>query len=290
MMRLGFLFWNIRGAQGTGLGEILARFADSGIDVFMFAEAPRDTEPLLAALNASTPELFARVESNSSRVRFFTRQRGPLRGAIWKDRFFDEILDRVTAIELQPRGALSILIVGAHLDSPATGISLEGRADWARDLALDIKTIEGDARHSRTILVGDLNMNPFDEGLVSASALHGVMSRDLTVVVTKHQARHRFPVFYNPMWSCFGDRPSAQLFEKDVARSPGTYYFDNTNDRANHFWQMYDQVLLRPELMNKLTKIEILRSDGSEPLVTKNGRPRKAVASDHLPVYFELDL
>ena len=53
---------------------------------------------------------------------------------------------------------------------------------------------------------------------------------------------------------------------------------------------MYDQVLLRPELMNTLRDLRILTSDGVEPLVTPNGTPKKSNASDHLPLFFQLEL
>lgn len=289
-MRVKFLFWNIRQARGSRLAACLTRLAGQDTDVFLFAECPADPTPILAALNGQTVNQYAAVVSQSSRVRFFARQAGPLAGAVWHDRFFDGVTDRITALECQPRGALSILIIGAHLDSPYPGLSPAGRAEWARDVAQDIRTVEGDVGHTRTILVGDLNMNPFDGGLVETTALHAVMTRHLTGVVVRHEARDGYPVFYNPMWSCLGDRPANRIQPRGRRRPPGTYYFDNTNDRANVFWQMFDQVLLRPGLMEQLTFLEILASDGSEEFVTAEGKPREALVSDHLPILFELNL
>jgi hypothetical protein len=289
-MRVKFLFWNIRKAQGSRLAACLTRLAALDTDVFLFAECPPDTAPVLTALNGQTANSYAAVVSQSSRVRFFVRQTGPLAGATWHDRFFDEVSDRITALECQPRGALSILIIGAHLDSPYPGLSADGRAEWARDIAQDIRTVENDIGHTRTILVGDLNMNPFDGGLVQTTALHAVMTRHLTGVVVRHEARDGYPVFYNPMWSCLGDRPAPRIQPHGRRRAPGTYYFDNTNDRANVFWQTFDQVLLRPQLMEQLTHLEILEGDGAEEFVTAEGRPRANLISDHLPIQFELNL
>jgi hypothetical protein len=53
---------------------------------------------------------------------------------------------------------------------------------------------------------------------------------------------------------------------------------------------MFDQVLLRPSLMDSLAELRILDSDGQGPLVTERGRPRSSTASDHLPILFRLDL
>ncbi|QJW97671.1 endonuclease/exonuclease/phosphatase family protein [Frigoriglobus tundricola] len=221
-MRGKFLFWNIRRAQGSRLTACLTRLAGFGTDVFLFEECPADATPVLTALNAQQTNRYTVVASQSSRVRFFVRQTGPFDGATWHDPFFDAVSDRITALECQPRGALSVLIIGAHLDSPANGLSADDRAEWARDLAQDVRTVEGDIGHTRTILVGDLNMNPFDGGLVQTTALHAAMTRHLTGIVVRHEARTRNPVFYNPMWSCFGDRPAMRIQPRGRRRPPGT--------------------------------------------------------------------
>ncbi|MDY3562097.1 hypothetical protein R5W23_003543 [Gemmata sp. JC673] len=276
--------------RGSRLPACLARLAGQEIDVFLFAECPTDAAPVLAALNNQTTNRYAAVTSQSARVRFFVRQTGPLTGATWHDRFFDGVSDRITALECQPRGALSFLVIGAHLDSPYPMLSADGRAEWARDVARDVRTVETDIGHARTLLVGDLNMNPFEGGLVQTTALHAVMSRHLADVVVRHSARDGFPVFYNPMWSCFGDRPANRIQPRGRRRPPGTYYLDTTKDRANAFWQMLDQVLLRPALMDQLTHLEIVEGDGAESFVSEEGKPRANVISDHLPIRFEINL
>jgi hypothetical protein len=289
-MRVKFLFWNIRQGKGRLLLDCLSRLAASDIDVFLIAEASSDTTLILDALNRNLSGQYKQVLSQSSRVLFFSRQNGPLFGAVWRDRYFDAVSNRITALECEPTGVLSILIIGAQLDSPYPGLSPEGRAELARLLANRIKTIEVDVGHTRTMVVGDLHMNPYDGGLVQTTALHAVMSRNLTEVVVRHEVRKGYPVFYNPMWSCYGDRPASRLQPRGRRRIPGTYYFDNTNDPANSFWQMFDQVLLRPELMDRLTYLEILAGDGTEDFVTSEGKPRGNLVSDHLPISFELHL
>src|SRR5438067_2332721 len=109
-MRVKFLFWNIRQARGSRLLACLTRLAGQDTDVFLFAECPADPTSVLTALNGQTANSYATVASQSSRVRFFVRFGGPLAGAIWHDRFFDEVSDRITALELQPQGALSVLV------------------------------------------------------------------------------------------------------------------------------------------------------------------------------------
>jgi hypothetical protein len=74
------------------------------------------------------------------------------------------------------------------------------------------------------------------------------------------------------------------------SRPPGTTFYRNVDARASHFWQTFDQVLVRAELVDALATVEVLRTDGTESLVTNTGRPRRTVATDHLPLYFELAL
>jgi hypothetical protein len=74
--------------------------------------------------------------------------------------------------------------------------------------------------------------------------------------------------------------------------SPGSYYY-NSGTYVNYYWHIFDQVLLRPDLLGKFnpeTDIRILRSIDDTLLTRKhNGRPDSKI-SDHLPVLLSLDL
>jgi endonuclease/exonuclease/phosphatase family metal-dependent hydrolase len=288
-----FLFWNIRGnhaksvaARTPRLLRSLQRFSDDGVDVFLLAECGIDRDEIVSALGTKDGRWFQQVEANSRRVAVFSG----LKDATWTERFYDAVSDRITVHEAQIGTAPGILLIGAHLASPQ--LSLAGRAENSRKLAMDIRKIEEDAGHTRTVLVGDLNMNPFDAGLVDTSALHAVMTKRLAASVQDLDARKESLPFYNPMWSYFGDwSPALRAEGNPPDRVPGTYFFGDTNDRASHFWQVYDQVLLRPQLMDRLVRLDVAGTDGLEPLTSKkSGRPRKASLSDHLPLVFTIEL
>jgi hypothetical protein len=55
---------------------------------------------------------------------------------------------------------------------------------------------------------------------------------------------------------------------------------------------MFDQVLVRPELMDRFPnhELKILTAVGEKSLVSPSGVPDRKGASDHLPVLFKLDL
>jgi hypothetical protein len=82
------------------------------------------------------------------------------------------------------------------------------------------------------------------------------------------------------MWGLLGDR---------AIGPPGSYYY-SASSSIEYFWHLFDQVLLRPELMDTLKVLEILHTDGESSLLNQLGRPDSRTASDHLPILFRLDL
>jgi len=123
-------------------------------------------------------------------------------------------------------------------------------------------------------------MNPFDVGVVGAHALNAVMTRELARKEKRTVASQPYRLFYNPMWGHFGDRTPGP---------PGTYFYAASTP-GNYYWNVFDQVLLRPQLMDDLVELRILDTDGCTSLVTPKGYPRSAETSDHLPVLFRLNL
>ena len=150
----------------------------------------------------------------------------------------------------------------------------------AVELSKEIVRVEDAVGHQRTVVVGDLNMNPFEDGMIGAPALHAVMTRQLARRVQRTVQGKAYRFFYNPMWGYFGDRSPGP---------PGTYYLRSSKP-GNYFWNIYDQVLLRPALMDRLARLEVLQHDGSASLLTRRGLPAETNGSDHLPVFFQLDV
>jgi hypothetical protein len=125
--------------------------------------------------------------------------------------------------------------------------------------------------------------------MVQATGFHAIPShRIATERGTKnHKGERRvegkyYPFFYNPMWNCFGDERGGP---------PGTFFRDKANV-ISHFWHIYDQVLVRPALVQHFVHkdLKILSRCGATPLVNSDGVPDSDNASDHLPILFRLDL
>lgn len=279
----GILFWNLRvrtetdrAAREAAVCERLTRLARwRAPELFVFSECAVPDDVLGAALNAAGTGTYVCPRSRSRRIRVWTR----LEESAVRDRYNSTIDDRFTIREVRAGTLPAFLLVGVHLRDRQTVTTETGRALTTSEVAARIRQIEKAEDHRRTVLIGDLNMNPYEAGVVGTQGLHAVMTRELTTTVAGLKARERHQSFYNPMWGHFGD-----TFEGP----PGTYYWSNPDEPTNHFWQMYDQVLVRPAMLEWFVRSEILDSDGTEPLVTASGRPRATALSDHLPIWCAL--
>ncbi len=125
-------------------------------------------------------------------------------------------------------------------------------------------------------------MNPFEDDMVKTDGFHAVMDGRVASGIQRTVQERSFPYFYNPMWSLLGD----------ISPGPsGTFYYRSSTHKA-YFWNMFDQVLIRPELLSRFRTetLRILDTDGSSSFVNSRGTPDKGAASDHLPILFTMDL
>jgi hypothetical protein len=108
------------------------------------------------------------------------------------------------------------------------------------------------------------------------------MTREIALRGTRTVAGNKYPFFYNPMWSHFGDADESP---------PGTYYYTSAEHKM-FFWNMFDQVLIRPYLIDLFQNetLKILNTDGTVSFLSERGLPDSSVVSDHLPILFKLNL
>ena len=84
------------------------------------------------------------------------------------------------------------------------------------------------------------------------------------------------------MWGYLGDISDGP---------PGTYYYDS-GMQVNLYWNMFDQVLIRPELLDvfEVEGLRILTDAGGKSLLAGSGKPDVSIGSDHLPILFKLNI
>lgn len=269
---MNFLYWNLNKKPVEDLVVELAHEHD--VDIIILSEC-----------ELRIPDL--QVKLNSPVKWKYGLPYGPLSEPVFLIRLPRESLKivedsmGVSIRRLMPPMGIEIIIIAVHLPSK---LFAEGDDQilFSTRLARKIETVEEKIGHRRTIIVGDLNMNPFEVGVVGAEGLHAVMVRSIAEKKSRIVGGEERHFFYNPMWSHFGEFPYAPA---------GTYFYDRSQ-QVNYYWNMFDQVMVRPDLLEHFEdeSVRILTSTGSTDLLTASGRPDTKVGSDHLPILFNLQL
>ena len=268
-----FLFWNTNGNPvQTIIGDIVEMHE---VDIVILSECKIDEAKLIGELNREYFYVPSSSFAKNAKISIYARScknwLQPLRDTA------DLSIRRL----VKPRGNEEILLVAAHLPSKRNyrDEDLRGFAERSR---MDIEESEHSVGHKNTVVVGDLNMNPFDEGLVSFYGFHSVMDKRIAQMESRVLRGESRSFFYNPMWSLMGD---------GTCGPPGTFYFNNSRSR-NYYWNMLDQVLLRPDLIPLFpdNELRIITETHSYSLLKDSGIPDSTTASDHLPILFKIDI
>jgi hypothetical protein len=269
-----FLFWNL---NGKPLQKTISRLAAIyKVDVLMFVELSFNPYEFLSELNKSNRQqkYFYSPGIGCEKIHVFTKFNHKYIKPVYES-------DRLTIRHLKLPGLTDILVAINHFPSKLHMRS-SSQAFECVILANDLKSAEQKIGHSRTILIGDLNMNPFEDGITSAIGLHAVNSKSVAIRNSRTVQGKEYQFFYNPMWGLFGDF---------AAGPPGTYYY-SSSEQISLFWNIFDQVLIRPDLINEFdnSELTIITSDGEIEFLTPSGLPNANLLSDHLPIYFQLNL
>ncbi|WP_340398830.1 hypothetical protein [Paenibacillus sp. FSL H8-0079] len=138
----------------------------------------------------------------------------------------------------------------------------------------EIISIEDRVKSKNTVLLGDFNMNPFEVGMIGAGRLHAFPTKYEANKIKRILDDDYYEMFYNPMWRFLGDEDTV----------PGTYLHASPNSDGL-YWNLFDQVLVRPKLIERFSKLEILTYIKKEKLLDE----KKILLSDHLPIKFSIN-
>lgn len=187
----------------------------------MLAECDIPPSTLLLALNDRTTQYDYAKSIGCERVKLFTR---------FHRNFIPPVIEasRTTVRNLRLPGRETVLLTVTHMPSKVNW-SEDSLAFECANLSSLIQKAETTAGHSRTVLVGDLNMSPFEKGVVAANGLHGIMDRRIVQRKSRVIQSEAYQFFYNPMWGYLGDTTSYP---------PGTFYY-NSAQQVSYFWHLY---------------------------------------------------
>jgi len=265
---LKVLFWNVGKEK---VDNIISSLAISGdIDLFVLAEYDVRINNFLALVNIDQ-DIFEEIpQIGCNRIIIYIRSglfsyvHGP------ESSYF-------TSKKLIFTDQFSMLLVGVHLPSKLHQ-SEQTQLIEATEFKKEIEAAESALENINTFIVGDFNMNPFEAGMVGASAFHSIPCENISSTGSRIIKGRKHKFFYNPMWNLFGDNDN----------NPGSYFY-RSSEQTVYFWNILDQVIFRPELTPMFIRnsLKVLQSIGKYSLVNNSGIPN---LSDHLPIKFEFNL
>lgn len=323
----------------------LARFAGQyQVDLFLLAECPivpeviarlnkeigRKDDEFSEVIEAGIPQkkvvVVARGAATRSRLRLVKVSEFPdEHTTIFDEDAFNH--PRLTLLRVLDQEQKTLLVVaGVHLLDRGSSSSTTRREE-ARRIARRIRYAERFVfQHSRTLVVGDFNMDPFEEGMVLADCFHATPYRNQAgtdgnlvgplvgptgktePIRVRGVQGGAYPLFYNPAWKFLGDGETAP---------GGTYYYSGGGGHIPSGWHVLDQVLVRPTALplfdesalrvvtvlekgddgspwsEQLSLVKHLPEAGKKMSLRQTSgvwKPDKERYSDHLPVFFQIRL
>lgn len=140
-------------------------------------------------------------------------------------------------------------------------------------LVAEIEKNEEKNKSDFTIIAGDFNMNPFEKGMLQGGAFHAFPTINEAKKISHILDDEEYKMFYNPMWKYF-DKNNGVL---------GTYFTRPTHSYGLYY-NIFDQVIYRPSLIEHIESVDIKTKIGVKNLVDLN----KILISDHLPLFYKV--
>lgn len=269
---MNILFWNINKKNLLVEIDLLAKSKDA--DIIVLAECEISYYDLLQYLNRDESIYFSSAGIGCERIKVLTK---------FKHTFSLPISEhnRWSIREIHPPLHQSFLLGLVHFPSKVNWTS-QSQAVECGELVRQIESLENNRKHKRTILLGDFNMNPFEDGMISSGYFHATMDLEIAKSQKRVVQGKEYDYFYNPMWGFYGDLGKGQV--------SGTHYY-NSSEHLNYKWNIYDQVLVRPQLLDEfaLDELEII-TESKESVYLTNKKQLNKKFSDHLPIKLTLNL
>jgi len=273
---MNILFWNTgltgkRTANATSIEMCLREIIEeNGVDLLVLAEYSGEIDMLCNQLTVQFSPLF-----NTNKY---------IKAMINPKYKTETLMDQSRYFAIKITTVLYTLIVGMIHGVSKWRSSEEKQEMGMGDFIADISRCESDHNCTNTIVIGDFNVNPFEEACISARNLHAIPFRE---EVQKKRRGHpvgsrgidkrSVPMFYNPTWKLMGRKAPPYT----------TYHYDSRGEPINYYWNAFDQAIVRPQLIKAFdeNRLSIITATRNHALIKENGTPDEKNYSDHLPLF-----
>lgn len=258
-----YLFWNTY--HNNDVNDILSEIIiENNISIVLLAEYTANADELINKLAVQDMDMM-QYGSCSESIKMF----GRIENIQYRTDSDHAVIRIINSKDI---------LCCVHLNSKIYSGHENIREIHMEQIIKDIQDVEQELQTENTIVVGDFNINPYDSSFINARYFHGIPVYEEAKRKSRVVAGKEFYMFYNPMWNLLGD------FQQPY----GTYYHAG-NDAVNTYWNIYDQVIIRPAMMERFEKdsLMIIKETKTKFLLDNNGHPNKKI-SDHLPIVFEI--
>lgn len=258
---MNFLFWNV---NKQPLNEIIVELViENNIDVLILAEYENEVTELLHDFKNKNKMMYYYPNlPNRDRLKIFTNF-----SASKIQRRKDDFHYIALSIPHDTLGSITLFAIHffskLHRTSPDFIMK-------SINFSKEVMEIEKEIGIKNTVLCGDFNMNPFESGMTMSGGFHAFPTKVEAKKLKRRVDYEEYEMFYNPMWKFIGEDTSL-----------GTYYHSNP-DSVGLYWNIFDQVLIRPNLIDNFEGLSIVRKVNDLILATDE----KILISDHLPIKF----
>lgn len=238
-----YLFWNTH--RNKNINSIICDLIiENDISVVALAEYTAEASDLIELLNMYGV-LMERIPTiGCERIHILGRQGISISPGPQTDRTSIQVIEQDT------------ILCCVHLNSQIYSGSEDRRQIDIAQIIYDLNDLEGKLDTTNTIVVGDFNINPYDISCISARYFHGIPVYEEAIRGSRTVAGRSYQTFYNPMWNFLGD----------FAEPYGTYYYDSGN-AVNPYWNVFDQVIIRPTLRKRFVDNNLKNTNGDKSAI-----------------------
>jgi exonuclease III len=266
MNLLRFVFWNVNNKDLTHSVSALAKSTKA--DVIILTENSVPISKTLDALRKNVTETFF-IPKEISKDRFHCFSRS---SEIDMSEVHSENRISIRRWRLGEEKALLVLVHGVDMRNYDSNV----RQSFAQTIAEVIRMVIREQKTKNVVIMGDFNMNPYDSGMNLAAGLNALMTRNCVAAGVRKNIGKPYDLYYNPMWSLFGDNNTGPA---------GTVY--DTGNQGPYGWSMLDQVIIHHSLVPIFQDVKILSEVDGQSFMDQHGRPDRKNASDHFPILTE---
>jgi len=263
------VFWNVKKNELTDC--LIEMIMENDIDLLVLAEYTGNVKDLCESVNAVSQKQYNVLPNNNGCRRIY--------GLVSNEYIVELLFEHAHYQLISARSHkydYDIVVAMIHARSQLEAGAGVQRMEISQFYS-DIVEYEESLDCKHTLAIGDFNISPFEDWCFGASGMHAIPFRDAVAKDTRKVLFKSYRKFYNPTWRLFGNKSAPYT----------TYYCNRTGEAENLYWYAFDQVIVRPSLVDAFDdeSLKIITSTANHILLKKDQTPDNINYSDHLPLF-----